>query len=163
MNSEFRLREATADDDLWSINAAAFDATGPIARDELDGIRARADRVIVATEPGGELAGFAITFAPGSDYGSQHYGWFGDTYGDRFYYLDRIILGAGARRRGLGSLIYDRVSELAAPYGRFCVDIYVDPPNVGSLAFHEAWGFDEVHRHRADSGKMVGLFVRTVR
>jgi predicted GNAT superfamily acetyltransferase len=58
-----------------------------------------------------------------------------------FLYIDRVVVAPEARGRGLGRRLYDDLAATAA--GRpLCCEVNVDPPNPGSLAFHERLGFE---------------------
>ena len=105
------------------------------------------------------VVGFVVTMAPGSDYDSDNYRWFANRYGDSFYYLDRIVIAEELRRRGLAAFVYDAMEEIAQGFGRMTLEVNVDPPNVGSLAFHERRGYREVGR-RGDPGHVVGLMAK---
>ena len=85
----------------------------------------------------GAFGGFVVTIDPRDGYDSTNYGWFAKAF-DRFYYLDRIVLHADFRRRGLGGLVYDEIERVAAPYGRLRLEVNLAPRNDASLAFHEA-------------------------
>ncbi|MEZ5096526.1 MAG: GNAT family N-acetyltransferase [Nocardioides sp.] len=93
---------------------------------------------------GGEVAGFVLTFAPGTAYDSVNYRAFAERYGAAFYYLDRIVVAEAFRRRGLAGLAYDEIERIAAPYGRLTLEVYTEPHNAASVGFHAARGFREV-------------------
>jgi predicted GNAT superfamily acetyltransferase len=105
----------------------------------------------------GDFAGFVMTFGSGSAYDGENFAWFAERYAD-FCYLDRVVIHADFRRRGLGSLVYD---ELESSCGRpvFALEVNLDPPNEGSLAFHRARGFVEVGQ-RGSHGHLVSLMVK---
>lgn len=105
------------------------------------------------------VVGFVVTMAPGSDYDSDNYRWFASRYGESFYYLDRIVIAEEMRRRGLAAFVYDAMEEIAHGFGRMTLEVNVDPPNLGSLAFHERRGYDEVGR-RGEPGHVVGLMAK---
>ena len=105
-------------------------------------LRGLADRFDVL-DVDGAFAGFVITFAPGTAYDSENYRWFTERH-RRFYYLDRIVLDEGFRRRGLGSFVYDEVERVAAPYKRLALEVNLVPRNDASLAFHEGRGYKVV-------------------
>lgn len=141
------LRPITdADHDLvLALNEANVTMLAPLDPDRLRDLEKLADRLDVV-ELDGEVAGFVITFGPGAAYDSENYRWFAERHGDRFYYLDRIVLDDRFRRRGLGSFVYDAVERLAAPYGRLALEVNLRPRNDVSLAFHDRRGFTEVGR-----------------
>ena len=122
-------------------------------------VRALADRFDVL-DVDGAFAGFVITFAPGSAYDSENYRWFTERH-RRFYYLDRIVLDEGFRRRGLGSFVYDEVERVAAPYKRLALEVNLVPRNDASLAFHEARGYKEVGR-LGDHEHLVALMEKSL-
>jgi len=106
-----------------------------------------------------DVVGFVVTMAPGSDYDSDNYRWFASHYGESFYYLDRIVIAEEMRRRGLAAFVYDAMEEIAHGFGRMTLEVNVDSPNVGSLAFHEHRGYLEVGR-RGEPGHLVGLMAK---
>ncbi|MCW8085903.1 GNAT family N-acetyltransferase [Sabulicella glaciei] len=63
--------------------------------------------------------------------------------GGRFAYVDRIVVAASARRRGLARALYADLAALAVARdkGALCCEVNLDPPNPVSLAFHETLGF----------------------
>jgi predicted GNAT superfamily acetyltransferase len=105
------------------------------------------------------VVGFVVTMAPGSEYDSDNYCWFASRYGESFYYLDRIVIAEEMRRRGLAAFVYDAMEEIAQGFGRMTLEVNVDPPNLGSLAFHERRGYREVGR-LGDPGHVVGLMAK---
>ena len=84
-----------------------------------------------------------LTFAPGTAYDSENYRWFSESFED-FLYLDRIVLDPGFRRRGLGGRVYDELEERARKNGRMVLEVNVEPPNDGSLAFHRGRGYADL-------------------
>lgn len=95
-------------------------------------------------------------------YDSPNFAWFKARYG-RFVYVDRIAVAASARGRGIARRLYEQLIERAAAdgYPVLCAEIYFDPPNPASDAFHAALGFEEVGRaHLGDRGKSVRYLVR---
>jgi len=95
-----------------------------------------------------DVAGFVITFAPGTSYDSENYRWFSQEYDD-FLYLDRIAIDAAHQRRGLASRVYDELEAAASGHGRMVLEVNDD--NEPSLAFHRSRGYVEV----APLGKVI--------
>lgn len=138
--------------DVLALNERNVEALAPMDEDRLHELNALADRFDVV-DVDGQFAGFVITFAPGTPYDSELYGWFRERYGEDFYYLDRIVLHEDFRRRRLGSFVYDEMESVARRYGRLTLEVNIEPPNDPSLAFHAGRSFTEVGRY--DAGHKV--------
>jgi len=95
-----------------------------------------------------DVAGFVLTFAPGTAYDSDNYRWFSREYDD-FLYLDRIAIDPAYQRRGLASRVYDELEAAASEHGRMVLEVNDD--NEPSLAFHRARGYVEI----APLGKVI--------
>jgi uncharacterized protein len=140
---------------VLALNQLEVEKLAPMDEARLREIHALADRFDVV-ELDGEFVGFVITVRPGVDYDSVNYRWYAERYGDDYYYLDRVVMTAASRGRGLGTQAYDALEERAAAYGRLALEVNIDPPNMVSLAFHTSRGYetvgeftDEVGHHRA--------------
>ena len=143
---------------VLALNEAEVPRLAPMDAARCAEIRGLADRFDVI-EVDGRFGGFVVTFAPGSAYDSVNYRWFSATYGDRFYYLDRVALDPSVRRRGVGGAAYDEVESAAAAYGRLALEVNLEPRNEPSLAFHAARGFAEVGQ-LGDEHHRVSLLVK---
>jgi predicted GNAT superfamily acetyltransferase len=144
-----------------ALNNANVPAVGELASAELDRLLGLCN-VALAVDVAGELAAFCMVMPPGVDYASLNYRWFSDHAAglgyDGFAYLDRVAVGAAARRRGVGRALYRRVVDALAGVAPvlFC-EVNVRPRNDVSLAFHAALGFREVGQQDTDPGKRVSL------
>jgi predicted GNAT superfamily acetyltransferase len=142
---------------VLDLNAANVHLLAPMDRARLVQVQEWADLAHVV-EHEGAFAGFVITFGPGTAYDSVNYRWFADRYDD-FYYLDRIVLLDRYRRLGLGTAAYDEVEQRARPHGPMALEVNLDPPNTGSLAFHDRRGYVEVGT-LGEPGHVVSMRVR---
>lgn len=90
----------------------------------------------------GEADALLLTFDQDADYDSPNYLWFRDRYA-RFIYVDRIVVAASARGRGLARALYrDLFARVrAAGHDRVVCEVNADPPNLASDAFHAEQGF----------------------
>jgi len=150
------------DDDVPAVlqlNADHVELLAPLDADRLASLRKWAARSDVI-QCDGEIAGFVLVFGPGTDYDSENYRWFTERFGDRFDYLDRIVIDDRFRRRGLASAVYDVVEAAAASRDRLVLEVNVDPPNEPSLAFHRRRGFEEVGQ-RGPGGHRVSLMAKS--
>jgi predicted GNAT superfamily acetyltransferase len=149
------LRPMTAGDNraVLELNENHVELLSPLDEGRLAALLAVAENASVI-EADGAFAGFVITFAAGSAYDGENFGWFSERYED-FCYLDRVVIHEDFRRRGLASAVYD---ELESSCGRplFALEVNLDPPNVASLAFHRARGYTEVGQRHSD-GHVVSM------
>jgi predicted GNAT superfamily acetyltransferase len=158
------LRPVTDADvaDVLALNQLNVEALAPMDEDRCTQLRGWADRFDVL-ESDGELAGFVVTFGPGTPYDSENYRWFTERHGEHgFYYLDRIVLHEHFRRQGLGGFVYDALEIVAAQHGRMALEVNLVPRNDASLAFHERRGYVEVGR-LGDPAHLVALMEKTFR
>ena len=111
----------------------------------------------------GESEAFAIIFDQTANYGSPNFHWFRERY-QHFVYVDRIVVSARARGKGLARALYSHVVEAAraAGHSRVVCEINFDPPNPGSDAFHAKLGFSEIGRATLANGKSVRYLERLI-
>jgi predicted GNAT superfamily acetyltransferase len=99
---------------------------------------------------------FLIAFDQHALSASPNFQWFKSRY-KRFVYIDRVIVAADKRGRGLARGLYDDLFAAAARADHSLVgcEVNVEPPNPISDAFHEALGFAEVGRASLFGGEKV--------
>ena len=116
----------------------------------------------LGAEVDGELLGFVFVLDPGVAYASRNYAWFSERY-EAFAYLDRVAIDERARRRGVGSAIYDAIEADARDRGvPLLLEVNVEPPNEPSLAFHCGRGYAEVGRQPFGTHE-VAMFEKPLR
>ncbi|HEU4849730.1 MAG TPA: GNAT family N-acetyltransferase [Terrimesophilobacter sp.] len=147
-----RLRELTPSDlpAITDLNNAATPAVPVMTEEGLGAVLAASSAGFAAVDEQ-EVIGFVIAFATGADYASPNYRYFEERGTDHLY-VDRIVVAESARGMRVGQALYERVVELAVANSRDEVtcEVNLDPPNPGSLAFHDRMGFREVGRQRTD-------------
>jgi uncharacterized protein len=112
----------------------------------------------------GQIDACLLAFDQDTDYDSPNFLWFRSRY-PRFVYVDRIVVAAHARGRGLARLLYrDLFAEAArAGHDRVVCEVNSQPPNPASDAFHAAHGFAEVGSAAIDGGrKTVRYLLRSL-
>jgi len=93
----------------------------------------------------GDADGFLLLLDETAAYDSPNFRWFKERHG-RFAYVDRVVVAAHARGRGLARLLYAGAFAAAGAAGQQVIAAEVNriPPNPASDAFHAAMGFREV-------------------
>jgi predicted GNAT superfamily acetyltransferase len=142
---------------LLTMNNRAIPAVNLLDENELLDLisMAHAAVIVVDDEAPEEPLGLVVTLAAGNDYESENYRWFVERGGD-FLYVDRIVVAEGMRGRGLGQILYERVfaeAELAGLAEVTC-EVNLDPPNPGSLAFHDRLGFVQLGEQVTKGGSV---------
>ena len=96
--------------------------------------------------------GFLIGLMPGMDYKSENYLWVNRIY-QSFIYIDRVIIDAKNRNKGLGSILYDDlVKSFQGNVENVICEVNVKPYNSQSLHFHEKYGFKEIGQKDIQNG-----------
>ena len=112
----------------------------------------------------GEVCAFCITFDPGAPDAGANHRWFAERYRS-FVYLDRIAIDSNHQNRGLGALLYQAVEQHmleSAELSLLCCEVNLEPPNPGSLRFHNRLGFTEVGQQSPQHGYIVSLLMKTI-
>jgi len=154
------IRNLCSDDipSLWRINEEGLPGTGKVSQEEIANLLALSELSLGAYEDG-LLTGFVICLLPRTRYGSLNYAWFNENYQD-FLYVDRIAVSQNHRNKQIGTLLYERVfkhaSELKVPVA---AEVSLNPPNPGSMRFHERNEFFEVGTFHHES-KSVTMLIR---
>jgi uncharacterized protein len=170
----FRLHDLSPTDPLLGHvahhNRAAVPAVNDLDPDGLASLvgeallaRALLDVTAPPDDPG-HLAGFVLVLGPGLAYPSPNYAYFERTEQGRYAYVDRVVVAAGQRGRGLGHALYDQVEQAARAAGAaaVCAEVNVRPRNDPSLAFHAARGFVPVGEQDTSDTTRVRLLRRTL-
>jgi uncharacterized protein len=115
--------------------------------------------VSLVAEENDELIAFCVTFAPGTEYDSVNYRWFSERFDD-FAYLDRIVVAASTRDRGIGAAMYAALEERIQGTPRLLCEVNLRPRNDGSLRFHSRLGFVEVGQQETPYGALVSMLAK---
>ena len=113
----------------------------------------------------GEVCAFCITFDPGAPDAGDNHRWFAERY-KNFVYLDRIAIDSNHQNRGLGALLYRSVERHmidSAEHSLLCCEVNLEPPNPGSLRFHQRIGFAEVGQRGDGKAYQVVLLAKTLK
>ena len=126
-----------------AINTECEDQLWPATAAELRAMIGMAYRAVLTDDRQAML----IAFDERAPYDSPNFHWFQARY-PRFVYVDRIAVSAAARGRGVARNLYEALMDAARADGHsvLCAEVYAEPPNPQSDAFHDAMGFVEVGR-----------------
>jgi uncharacterized protein len=150
----------SSDQDLaafLALNHECEDQLWPITENEMRALLHVAYRAWVSPD----REAMIIAFDEKAPYESVNFRWFRARY-PRFVYVDRVAVSQQARGRGLARKFYEDLMAAARLDGHIviCAEVYCEPPNPPSEAFHAAMGFAEVGRaYLADRGKSVRYLV----
>ena len=109
----------------------------------------------------GELDAFVIAMSHNSPHDGINFSWFKQRY-DSFAYVDRVITANHARGQGHAKSLYLDLIDQATKDGiaMVCCEINHEPPNPGSVGFHEKLGFEMVDTAPLSEEKTVGYWIR---
>jgi predicted GNAT superfamily acetyltransferase len=164
----FSMQAITAEDvaALLPMNNDAVPHVNDLDAAAFQAIVDDAQVAVKAVDGQGGVAGFVLALLPGKSYASENYAWFcANMAKDGFLYVDRIVVDPNRRRSGAARALYQHVFAEAARIGspRVTCEVNVRPANPGSLAFHEALGFQSVGEIEPYGGiKRVRLLARPI-
>lgn len=159
------IRDATDADTLaiLALNLESEHLLSPMNGERLGELRgwSAVQRVV---ELDGEVVGFLLALPAGTAYDSPNYRWF-EASREGYLYVDRIVVGAGYRGRGLASALYDDLFAFARErgIGEIACEYNTDPPNAASRMFHTSYGFAEVGTQTLADGRTVSMQVATLK
>ena len=157
MELEIRSLSKTDVDSIWKINEDGLPGTGKVSRDEIKELFDFAS-LAVGAYYSEELVGFVICLPPKTAYSSLNYAWFNQRYNE-FLYVDRIAVATQYQNQKIGTTIYDYVKRNAVENGiPVTAEVNIQPPNPGSMRFHDRHGFQQVGVLEHDK-KSVAMFV----
>ncbi len=159
------LRDAQPDDltRILELNEAAVPTVNSVPLSRMAWFLDVAPYFRVA-EVDNDIAGFLIGLVPGIDYVSMYYRWFCDRY-EHFAYIDRVVVAERNRGQRIGWQFYTDFLRFAKENRAPCLvcEVNVEPPNPGSMAFHKAFGFDQISTlSNEDGSKVVATMNRDV-
>lgn len=153
--------------DILRINAAALPGVAPLDALELHRLMALPNRHLVVEEESESRAvvGYALAFPSTAPYDGEEFLTFQRTLSRPFVYIDQIAIQPTARRTRLGSTLYDvlerdaRIEAISA----LCCEVNLDPPNPGSMAFHQRSGFSIIGELHTADDRTVALLIKTLK
>ena len=144
---------------VLEINNANTPGVSELTKNELQTDLSNSLHALAIDNEQGDVCAFCITFDPGAPHAGANHQWFAERY-KSFVYLDRIAIDSNHQNRGLGALLYQSVEQHmlnSAEHTLLCCEVNLEPPNPGSLRFHQRIGFAEVGQQSPSPGYIVSL------
>ncbi|WP_062308421.1 GNAT family N-acetyltransferase [Demequina subtropica] len=163
-NLRLRVMRVTDIPAVTSLNAEAAPAVNLLSEEELASLHGMCDVALVATDRDRAVIAFLLSLGMGQPYESENYRYF-EARGVRHQYIDRIVVRESAKGTGVGRALYESVFERARERGatEVTTEVQLDPPNPGSVTFHEHLGFQRVAEQHTRGGTVrVALLARAV-
>lgn len=109
----------------------------------------------------GTLDAFLTAMSHASPHDGINFSWFKKRF-ESFAYIDRVITAPQARGQGYAKSLYLQLMEQAKQDGieMVCCEINHQPPNPGSVAFHEKLGFEMIDTAPLSADKIVGYWIK---
>jgi predicted GNAT superfamily acetyltransferase len=140
---------------ILELNEESVHYLSPLTMQKLQLLSSQSEMLNVI-EVDGIVEAFVLTVREGQPYDSVNYLWFSEHY-DQFLYIDRVVVSVKMQGKALGQMLYQSVFEhanlIGVPY--ITAEIDINPPNLGSLKFHEKFGFKEVGKQSVADGKKI--------
>tara|TARA_B100000941_G_scaffold66632_2_gene44469 strand:- start:3013 stop:3486 length:474 start_codon:yes stop_codon:yes gene_type:complete len=135
-----KILDSTA---IWEINQDGLPGTGIVNVKEIEQLLGFS-QISLGAFFEGKLVGFVICLPPGTGYSSPNYRWFNEKY-ENFLYVDRIAVAKEYQNREIGSRLYSEIIRIANNKSiPVTAEVNLQPPNPGSIRFHERHGFARV-------------------
>ncbi|WP_062518080.1 GNAT family N-acetyltransferase [Demequina gelatinilytica] len=163
-NLRLRVMRVTDIPAVTALNAEASPAVNLLSEEELTALHEMCDVALVATDRDRAVTAFLLSLGMGQPYDSENYRYF-EARGVRHQYIDRIVVRETAKGTGVGRALYESVFERARERGatEVTTEVQLDPPNPGSVTFHEHLGFQRVAEQHTRGGTVrVALLARAV-
>jgi predicted GNAT superfamily acetyltransferase len=99
-----------------------------------------------------KVVGFLMAMDHRTEYESINFLWFKNKF-RKYYYIDRVIVDESMRGKGIASMLYKEVIKNKGPIP-LVAEVSIEPPNEGSVKFHDKVGFKEVGTLTSDDKKV---------
>ena len=158
------INQATEDDypALLDLNNLAVPNVNAIPIETLASLHSQSVYLGVAGTSKG-IAGFLLALPCTATYASPNFQYFKQRY-EAFAYIDRIVVDQRLRGSGVGAALYQDLNRmLDDAYPLLACEVNLDPPNPGSLRFHQRLGFYSVGTQQTEGGsKRVALLMKAL-
>jgi uncharacterized protein len=145
---------------VLALNDGAVPAVNSIPLDKLVQLHRQSIYFGIVRDAQG-IGGFLLALDQRAEYDSLNFRYFVRHY-PRFAYIDRVVVRPDLHRTGTGKRLYcDLLAAVAETAPLLACEVNLEPPNPGSLLFHQRLGFEPVGEQLTEGGsKKVCLMIR---
>ena len=110
---------------------------------------------LVAEDSNRLLVGYLLAFDREAAYDGEEFRKFRQITAKPYVYIDQVAVAKEAKGLGVGKALYGALEAIARRRGAqaLCCEVNTVPPNVESMAFHEALGFRRVDSLATSDGE----------
>ena len=152
-------------EEVLRINAESQPGVAHLDRTEFERlVRLKNEHLVMEGAEGG-LVGYLLAFPSGTPYDGEEFLLLTKTLLDSFIYIDQVAVGAGGRRMGTASRLYQAVETVAQRRAIqvLCCEVNLNPPNPGSFAFHRSKGFSQTRVLETRDHRTVALMSKQLK
>lgn len=145
--------------EVLRINAESRPGVAGLDQAELHRLAALPNSHLAMEGPGAAIVGYALAFPSSAIYEGEEFRKLLQICPAPFLYIDQVAVDTSMRRKGVASILYKALERLArhSSMSALCCEVNLEPPNPGSMAFHENMGFKELGVLETADGRMVTL------
>jgi len=110
------------------------------------------------------LVGYILAFNRDAAYDGEEFLKFRLIIPKPYLYIDQVAVATQSKGLGVGRAPYGAVEAIAHREGAqaLCCEVNISPPNLESMAFHEALGFQRMESLVTLDGRRVELLLKEV-
>ena len=149
---------------VLEINAASVSGVAALDEAELRRLMGMPNHHLAIESADYLVVGYALTFCSKAPYDGEEFQQFQRIFAKPFIYIDQVATRSDFRRKGMGSEIYNALESMArlGDASKLCCEVNIDPPNPGSMAFHQNRGFRQSGILTTIDGRQVALLTKDV-
>ncbi|MFO0589207.1 MAG: GNAT family N-acetyltransferase [Polyangiaceae bacterium] len=161
------IRQLAASDqtDVLRINAESLPGVARLDENEIGRLLHLPNSHLAAEGADHTVLGYALAFPSDAPYDGEEFHFLKRLQPEPFLYIDQVAVGATARRAGVASALYEALATYARHrrLAAMCCEVNLEPPNPGSLAFHQDAGFHRIGQLQTADGRTVVLMIKPLR
>ena len=149
---------------ILRINSYGHPGVARLDEAELRRLCALPNHHLVAEDINSLVVGYMLAFDRETAYEGEEFRKFRLITPKPFVYIDQVAVAKESKGLGVGRALYGAIEEIARREGGqlLCCEVNTVPPNLESMAFHEALGFRRIESLATLDGREVELLLKEV-